>query len=276
MWSRVCRVLRPVVERLSVSYVNHSAFTRPPCGGPRLRFRSISVAEKSGPVVRRLSRLWRQRVDLEGRLVRGPRQIAAAEAAVAAAKKRLEEHRGKIQNSKMSADRKQLQMREREAKLYDMEVKMNMCKTDREYQTLKGQIAADQAANAVLTDEILETLEQVDALESDTDSLVSAVARNNDELSEASRRVEAERGGLENDLKVVVEQLQAVEKELTGPIKVAYDRLVLHLRAEAIVQQEDGGCSGCYAALSPQLIDRMRLDEAVVCTSCGRIVFDQR
>ena len=148
---------------------------------------------KSGETVRRLHRIWRQREDLESRLTRGPKAVAAAQATHAAAVRALQAHRDSIRAKKMEADRKQLQMREREAKLYDLEVKMNMAKADREYQTLKGQIAADTQANRVLTDEILELLEQIDALEARTDEFVAAEQAEAAEAAEVARRIEAAR-----------------------------------------------------------------------------------
>ena len=53
----------------------------------------------------------------------------------------------------------------REDRIEDLKAKLNTAASNREYDTLKEQIAADQQANAVLSDEILEGLEQLDVLE---------------------------------------------------------------------------------------------------------------
>lgn len=228
---------------------------------------------KSGETVRRLHRIWRQREDLESRLNRGPRAVAAAEASHAAAVRALQAHRDAIRAKKMDADRKQLQMREREAKLYDLEVKMNMSKADREYQTLKGQIAADTQANRVLTDEILELLEQIDALEARTDEYVAAEQAEAAEAAEATRRVEAARVGLETDLTRVLSELADAEKDISGDLRTAYQRISTTLGGDAIAPLEDGSCGGCNTSLSPRLVDRIEMGEGVLCTSCGRLVY---
>ncbi len=116
-------------------------------------------------VIRTLHRMLRQQADIQSQLDRGPRQIRASLMQLEAAKNAVEQTRGSIRQSKMDADRKQLQLREREARLVDLEVKLNQAKGNREYQSLKEQIAADTQANLVLSDEILETLESVDELE---------------------------------------------------------------------------------------------------------------
>ena len=56
---------------------------------------------------------------------------------------------------RVEADSKQLQMKEREEKIVNLQGKLNAAKENREYQALKDQIAADKQANVVLSDEIL-------------------------------------------------------------------------------------------------------------------------
>ena len=46
--------------------------------------------------------------------------------------------------------------REQFAKLDDLQAKLNMAQSNKEYQLLKDQMAADKQANSVLADEILE------------------------------------------------------------------------------------------------------------------------
>ena len=53
-------------------------------------------------------------------------------------------------------------LRSGEGKILELETKLNQSSTNREYQALKDQIAADNMANSVLADEILEAMERVD------------------------------------------------------------------------------------------------------------------
>jgi predicted nucleic acid-binding Zn-ribbon protein len=225
-------------------------------------------------IVQRLHRVWRQRTDLESQLSRGPKQIAHAQLQTETASQALKHHRELIKNKRMEADRKQLQMREREAKLYDIEVKMNMSKGEREYQTLKSQIAADKQANSVLADEILETLEEIDRLESQTQEFIDREAKSKQDLVQVDGKVTEAKSKLEADLKLVMEELTAAEKNLTGELRTAYDRLSTTMRDDAIAALEDGtSCGGCYTQLSPRILDQMDMKEAIRCTSCGRLVY---
>ncbi len=58
-----------------------------------------------------------------------------------------------------------MQLKSREIRIEELEAKLNTAASNREFSTLKEQIAADKQANSVLSDEILETLEQIDVLD---------------------------------------------------------------------------------------------------------------
>jgi uncharacterized protein len=121
--------------------------------------------EISAALLQRLHRIYRQRTDLQGQIDRCPRQVHAGETMVAGAKNALDEAIAAIKRAKLAADQKQLQLKEREDRVKSMTSKLNAASSNREFDTLKEQIAADEQANSVLSDEILEALEQIDVLE---------------------------------------------------------------------------------------------------------------
>ncbi len=232
---------------------------------------------KTAEIVQRIHRIWRQRSDLESQLERGPKQLAHGQLQLKAASDALKNHRELIKSKRMDADRKQLQMREREAKLYDTEVKMNMCKADREYQALKSQMAADKQANSVLADEILEILEELDRLEGQTQEFIDREAKCKSDFEVVQSKVAETKVQLESDLQKVLAELVVAEKSLVGDLKTAYDRIVTTLRDEALASLEDGTCcGGCYTQLSPRFLDQLDMGEAIRCTSCGRLVYAPR
>ena len=64
---------------------------------------------------------------------------------------------------RIAVDKKQLQLKTGEDKVKDLRHRLNAAASNREYQILLEQIAADEMANSVLADEILEGLEACDA-----------------------------------------------------------------------------------------------------------------
>ena len=114
--------------------------------------------------LRTLHRIHRQLEDLDERLAAGPRRVSARASMLQAAEAARAAAQDDLTKARMTADQKQLQLKTSEGKIRDLEGKLNACKTNREYQLLGEQIAADRMALKVLEDEILEALERVDAL----------------------------------------------------------------------------------------------------------------
>ncbi|MCA9133597.1 MAG: hypothetical protein KDA45_10600 [Planctomycetales bacterium] len=224
-------------------------------------------------LVQQLHRINRQKTDLKGQLARGPKVVAAANQRLQAALQNVNDIRDKLTKMKVEADNKQLQMREREEKIVKWQGNLNTSKQNREYQALKEQIAADEQANLVLSDEILEILEGIDEV---TQSLAGAeeiVVKLRGELEEVEKRVADKKVVLESELARVSAQLDEAEKNLSGDWKREYLRLVAAKGEDAMAELEDKCCSGCYQSLTPQMLDKLLQGRPVLCPSCGRLIY---
>ena len=115
----------------------------------------------SASALRELHRILRQLSDLRSRLEGGPRQVRIGEANVERLEAGVAEAKESVKKTRMSADQKELQLREREGRITDVKTKLNSCSSNREYQTFVEQIAADEQANSVLSDEILELFDKI-------------------------------------------------------------------------------------------------------------------
>ena len=105
-------------------------------------------------------------------------------------------------------------MREREDKIHKWRNNLNAAKENREYQALKDQIAADEQANLVLSDEILEILESIDAT---TDELAAGEAQVKllqQELAQVQSQVAERKVVLESELARVNAELAEAEQGL--------------------------------------------------------------
>src|ERR1700690_3089358 len=114
--------------------------------------------------LRELHRIHRQLADLRERVDRGPKQMRARTAGVAQAEEQSAKVHADLKAGRVALDQKQLQLKIAEGKVGELKVKLNQANTNREYQALKDQIAADEMASSVLADEILEAMEKLDVM----------------------------------------------------------------------------------------------------------------
>lgn len=242
-----------------------------PCGLPIFLYneRMPTLTE----ALRTLHRIHRQHADLVDRLARGPRQIQAAEAHVKKCEADLAQARDTYRQAKMAADEKQLQLKHREAKLAELQLKLNMAQSNKEYQILKDQLAADRQANSVLADEILEALERLDTLQAAARQMEQTLAKSKEELQRVRQRVSEQQQLLETELARVRQELHRAEEALPEDIQPEYHRLARSRGDDALAPVEAETCGGCSQTLTVQTLNLLRLDKAVFCKSCGRLLY---
>ena len=224
-------------------------------------------------LLRTIHRTLKQKSALQERIEKGPRQIALAENAE---KKFVEEwEAGKRAKTKtqMLADEKQLQLTEREGRIEVLRGKLNAAESNREYQLLKDQIAADEQANSVLSDEILELLERLDKLEQDVQTAADHLALAKQETAKVRSRIDAEIATLKQDLQDVIQDLKDRESRLKGDYAAEYRRLVTVRGEEALAETDMQTCGQCCTRITTQMMSELMMKKPVFCKSCGSLLY---
>lgn len=220
-----------------------------------------------------LHRIHRQIADLQDRYERGPKQVKGAEANVKKCEAELTTSKDVFRAAKMSSDEKQMQLKQREAKLLDLKGKLNASNSNREYQLLKDQIAADEQASSVLADEILESLERLDVLQANIKTADETLGKVRAEEAKVRLRIGEQQQLLEGDLARCNTELVAAQGLLEGDFKDNYMRLSKTRGFDALAPVESETCGACYQTLTPHIIDQLRLNKPVFCKSCGRLLY---
>ena len=232
----------------------------------------MAVAATAG-TLRTLHRMHRQLADLAEQLLAGPRAVTARTRQVQAAEGKKAAAAEDVKKARMAADQKQLQLKSSETKLRDLTAKLNACKTNREYQTLGDQIAADTMAAKVLEDEILEALERIDTLKPAVPAADAEIAAAKKLLGEAEARVTAETGRLEAEVARIRADLEVAEKDLADDVREKYDRVVKQKGADGMAPIEGHSCGGCFQQLTGNMVSDLMMGRVIPCRSCGRLLY---
>ncbi|WP_182864913.1 zinc ribbon domain-containing protein [Rhodopirellula sp. JC639] len=220
-------------------------------------------------LLRRLHSLLLQIDDLEGQLDRGPRQIKAGESILDGCRDALEAAKQNVKDATIACDEKQLQLKTREDRIEGLKAKLNTAASNKEFDLLKEQIAADQQANSVQSDEILEGLERIDEL---NEAVAAAEKDLAEKTAEHKKRVEAVENRMvvvQADLDHVRNELTKAEAEIPAAARSEYKRLIDGRGEEALAPIEDDSCGGCHQTLTTQMVDRVRLGYLTHCPACS-------
>ncbi len=189
---------------------------------PHWNTMSAPTPSLSLDVFRTLHRIHRQLTDLQERLDRGPRQVSAGQAGIKHREEELAKLREQAKGMRMAADQKQLQLRGIEEKIKEVRRKLNAAASNREYQILKDQIAADEMAKSVLEDEIIEALEQVDQFQPKISESEAALAAIRDKAAKTQAEVQKQQPLLRADIERLTAELRRYESELPPTVRETY------------------------------------------------------
>lgn len=212
--------------------------------------------------------------ELREAIARGPKQVAAAEAGLRKFEEDLQKSKDVARQCKLGADEKQMQLRQREAKQADLKSKLMQAESNVVYQSLKDQIAADEKANSVLADEILEALERLDELTAKSIEVEGHVGKAKEELARVKARVAEQRAGLDGQLETVLADLHNAESKLPDDYRDEYFRVSKSKGEESLAPVEGESCGGCFQMLPPQIVAEVRAGRPIFCKTCGRLLYD--
>ncbi len=224
-------------------------------------------------VLRELHRIHRQLSDLRERLERGPKQIRAREANVARFEAELAQLKGDVKAARVATDQRQLLLKSGESKIRDLKAKLNAASSNREYQALKDQIAADEMANSVLADEILEAMEKIDGFGPAVAEAEQNLAKGREELVKSQGQVRDQQGTLMGDVARLEAELKTVEATLPTDFRDAYHRIVHSKGSDAMAQVDGEVCGGCHHRLTANVFSSLLMGKIVACQSCGRLLY---
>lgn len=223
--------------------------------------------------LRTLHRFHLQLTDLRDRLARGPRQIALRQKNVDERQADLEAVRESVKQAKLKADRQQLDLKTSEQRLVDWGTKLNTCSSNKEFQTLKEQIAAAEMANSVLADEILEGMERIDVMAEKVVEAEQTVKATEDELAKVQANIQAAAEVIRADIARLEGELAAAEKTLPADFRGDYNRVVKVKGADGMSEAEDGVCNGCGQKITPNMQNDLLMHRPTFCKSCGRLLY---
>ena len=223
----------------------------------------------------RLHSLHLQVNELEGQLERGPRQLKAGEAIVSQVQEELENARQSVKSAIIACDDKQLQLKSREDGIEALKAKLNTANSNKEFELLKEQIAADEQANSVQSDEILEGLERIDQLHEIVAAAEKELKEKTKEHETRTKTVEGRMEIVKADLEHVCNELVKSESEVPSNMRSEYKRLTSSRGDEALAPIEDGSCGGCNQTLTTQMVDRVRLGYLTDCPCCSAWLYSE-
>ena len=190
---------------------------------------------------------------LDDRLARLRRRREAAAKKVDQAKALLDQVLAEKNALTLAAREKENEMAAAEAAINRRKEQLSSAKTNKEFQSLKEQIALDQEKNNLLADETLEAISAAEQFE-------EQVAAAKEEVAKAEKTAETFRASCDEEAKVIEQDTARVQidlkeavENLPGDFRSLYERAIEdHGRGGLVPVIDRGFCGHCRREIPPQ------------------------
>ena len=203
-----------------------------------------------------------------------PDEIKTLEELFEAKKADLKELEEKSLDLQKQKKEKELELAAKESATVKLQGQLYSLKTNKEYQTMLGQIEDSKADASLIEDKILELLEQVDGVKAE-------VEKEKLKLKEDEKLFLADKAKVDLRVKEIddrLSQLDSLRKQaipgIDPKILAQYDRILSSRDGLAIVTVKGNSCGGCNMFVPPQVINLIKMYERIVtCEMCNRMLY---
>jgi uncharacterized protein len=213
---------------------------------------------------------------LKNRQEQMPVEIKAIEAAFEEKKKHLADLEKELLDFQKQKKDRDLELASKEESTKKLQGQLYSLKTNKDYQTMLGQIQDSKADASVIEDKILEVMDK-------TDKVKTSIEQEKQRLKEEEKVFLGEKKKVDDKLKEISERIETLVGQrkqvipgIDAKILKQYERILDNRNGLAIVKVNTDSCGGCNMLVPPQVINLIQMyDRIITCEMCNRILYVQ-
>lgn len=224
--------------------------------------------------LREIHSLHQRAKAIQDRLASHPKTVAARNAIVAKREATLEQAKKDLQQVKVARGLKETQRKSVLAKIEDFSTKLLSVKKNEEYKAIQNEIALLKSQMAKLDDELIDGELDIDDRGGKIKELEAELAKLKAEMTTFLKKFDENKPADDANLADLSRQIAEAEAIIPIEIRDSYQRVIRQRGADALALVEEGACSGCFMAVTSQMVnDLINCDKLVFCRSCGRVLY---
>ncbi|MFZ9088925.1 MAG: zinc ribbon domain-containing protein [Planctomycetaceae bacterium] len=232
-----------------------------------------STAAEMSQGLHQLKQLLKQLDVATERLEEGPRRIRVSERMQVKAEAAVEQQEENVKALRKKSDELNLSLKAREAEIAKLEGQLNTASSNREYDTIRSQIAAAVTAREEIEEQGLLALEAIDQGLTELQECRQRVQETVAEVTAAREANERDTPVLQAEVVQLEEQITAASGIVPAVERPTLQRLRTAHGAAALAALEDDFCTACDTRVIAQDQVLLRTGNCLLCRDCGRILY---
>jgi predicted nucleic acid-binding Zn-ribbon protein len=224
--------------------------------------------------LREIHSLHQRAKAIRDRLAGVPKTVAARGAMVAKKLEAVEKARKDLQQVKLSKAAKESQRKSIHQKMDDYASKLLSVKKNEEYKAIQNEIAVLKSQVNKVDDDIIDCELEIESREAALKVVEAEHKKSQDELKAFEAQAQTSRPDEEAKLAELSQAVAEAESIIPADLRDKYQRIIRQKGADALALVEEGACTGCFMAVTSQMLnDLINCDTLVFCRSCGRVLY---
>ena len=224
-------------------------------------------------LIRELHRLHRLIRDLNTEIDDSPKLRKTQQGKLTRTEANLHDAQEAIKHLKVEVHEKEVSLKATHQLIAKHEKQRNEAGAKKEYDALQSEINQERKNCAVLEDEILGLMSQIEEKIIGVPALEKAVQLSRNDLANFEKDSQERVGRLTAELQNAQSQLIQAEKTMPTDLRPNYDRLIQAHGADGLAAVRDKTCTSCYKTITVQQQKDLEAGNLVVCKSCGRALY---
>ena len=222
---------------------------------------------------RAIHRLRQHARDLQAEIDRAPIQLKARQAVAVKPAKARDDAKETLKKLKVTTLERESDLKAQHKQIERWKQQQADAGDQKQYETLKHEIAAAEVRCGELEETILTTMGQVEELAPQIPALEAAAAKAQLEF-EAFQVEQKERlARFAEELKRAQEDLKAAEVEVPEDVRPEYARRIASYGADALASAAGASCGHCHTGIAAQVMIFLGMGHFVTCTACYRALY---
>ncbi len=169
----------------------------------------------------------------------------------------------------------ELAQKENEIKKFDGQ--LSQVKTNKEYGTIKQEIASLQADNSLIEEAILKLMDAVEAAARELKAEKVRLDQIAKDFQVKEQAVIAQENSLKAEVETLKKEREALVAGLPNAIALLYGQIANHKQGIVLAPIQGHVCGACKISLRAQVINEVQMGQKVVsCDNCSRILYIEK
>lgn len=186
-----------------------------------------------------------------------------------------------IRHDQIEADRFDLDVKSHEADIAKLRTALNAAKTNKEYSAILTQLNTNKADNSKTEERVLVALTQIDVKKKDLAAIQEERAAELTKMAEFQSAVQQTEQHAKPRMDKLLSERERAAKSVPAAALQVFTRVANKNEGQALAavirtnpKRAEYACGGCNMAINIEQVNAiMSRDEAVLCNSCGRILY---